>query len=228
MYLIGLFFLLFNINSLPDFKEKGLLFFDKKGQFLIAILACLIAISPQLLLWKINSGDWLFSYDTRFERFYWAEPAIWHISYCKGWFVYTPLMFLAFFGFFFLKKKLVLAARRFLLCWTFILSFHGGLGGMAAASVCGLLWRRRHRWVSRLRAALVDWAKQQGYFIKIMIPVLISLCIVLNLFQTRQYHFGFIRWNGMTKEALWGVFGKYYLTKEEHDKYNNMFEDPSR
>lgn len=230
--LIGLFFLLFNINKLSHSKEKAILFYNKKGQFLIAFLTCLIAVSPQLLLWKINSGDWLFfSYDTRFERFFWTEPALWGglFSYCKGWFVYTPLMFLAFFGFFFLKKKAkswfwplavfsILNIYIVLSWWSWW--YGGGFGLRAFAEAAAPM--------SFALAALIDWAKKQGLFIKIIIPVLISFCIVLNLFQTRQYHEGYIRWNGMTKERYWGIFGKYYLSKEEHEKYDNMFKEPSR
>lgn len=230
--LIGLLFLLFNINSLSDIKERGLLFFNKKLQFPIAIMAGLIVVFPQLWIWKTNSGDWLFfSYDTRFERFYWAEPAIFNglFSYCKGWFVYTPLMFLAFFGFFFMKKMAktwfwplavfsVLNIYIVLAWWSW---WYGGGFGLrafveAAALMCFPL------------AALIDYARNSRLFIKLIVPILIVFCIALNLFQTRQYHEGYIRWLGMTKERYWGVFGKYNLTREEHEIYDNMYNEPSR
>ena len=230
--LIGVFFLLYNIHKLEDFKERALLFFNKKGQFLMALIAAFIVISPQLWLWKKNSGDWLFfSYDTRFERFYWTEPAILGglFSYCKGWFVYTPLMFIAFFGLISMKNRVkawfwplavfsILNIYVVLSWWSW---WYGGGFGLRAFAEAGAP-------MSFALASLIDWAKTKALLIKIAIPTLVGCCIVLNLFQTRQYHEGFIRWTGMTKERYWGVFGKYYLTPEEHKIYDDMYEEPSR
>ncbi len=229
---IGLFFILYGVKNWGGIAARARLFADKKWHILAAILAGLAVAFPQLLLWKTNTGDWLFfSYDRRFERFYWTDPAIWQglFSYQRGWFVYTPLMFLAFFGLFFLKKRhenwfwpvvaFSVANIYVVLSW-WSWWYGGGFSLRAFAEAAAPM--------AVPLAALVDGAFSKNLFAKISVATAVVLCVALNLFQVRQYHEGFIRWTGMTRERYWGVFGKYYLTPEDHQKYDNMYDDPSR
>ncbi len=227
--IIGLFFLLFGLSNFDEIKARATLFYEKKGQFSLAIFAAIALFFPQLYLWKIKTGQWLF-FSYIGERFYWSEPALIQgfFSYCKGWFVYTPLMFFATIGLFFVKKYaknwflplIVFFALNSYIVLSWWSWWYGGGFGLrafvesAAPMSIGL-------------AAFFTFLKEKTRYWRLsFIPFL--FIIALNLFQTRQYFKGAIRWNGMTKERYWGIFGKYYLTPEEHAIYNDMYEEPHR
>src|SRR5207244_9695326 len=64
-----------------------------------------VFVFVQTLFWKLQTENWIvWSYTG--EGFYFTRPAIFNVlfSYDKGWFVYTPLVALAMFGFFPLWK----------------------------------------------------------------------------------------------------------------------------
>ena len=108
---------------------------------LIVILIGVIVWVPQFVYWKHMTGKLLF-YSYNEEGFFFSDPEIWKglFSYRKGWFVYSPLLFLTIPGFIllFLKnKKLTLASGITLVtglwvtfswwCWW----YGGGLGARA-------------------------------------------------------------------------------------------------
>lgn len=103
---IAVFFLLWDVKSMQQLfkKAKSLV---TNWQFLSTMLAGGIVVwIPQLIFWKIYTGEWLFdSYQN--ERFFWFDPQIINVlfSYRKGWFVYTPIIFLVVIGLFALKKS---------------------------------------------------------------------------------------------------------------------------
>ncbi len=65
---------------------------------IIAALAFGLLMLPQLLYWHAMMGQWfLFTYGTKGEGFDWHSPHFtWVLfSYQNGWFIYSPLMFIA-------------------------------------------------------------------------------------------------------------------------------------
>ena len=69
---------------------------------LVAVFLFFIPILPQMIYWKTYGGQWIvYSYGK--EGFFFNNPHIidYLFSYRKGWFVFTPLMFLAVIGLFF-------------------------------------------------------------------------------------------------------------------------------
>jgi hypothetical protein len=200
--------------------------------FVLAGLALALAlVFPQLLYWKHQSGQWLFfSYGPE-ERFYWTEPAIFDglFSYCKGWYVYTPLMFFATLGligvwqyarewFWAVGVFFVLNVYMVLSWWSW---WYGGGFGLRAFAESGAV-------MSLGLAAFLHWVYRQHRFVSTFLFLVLPLCIVLNLFQTFQYKKAYIRWNGMTRERYWKVFGRTRLIDCERDSILNMYKEPSR
>jgi len=120
-----------------DISRRGQLFYQKRGQIALALLAGLLAFFPQLLYWKTVSGQWCY-YGYQGEKFHWTDPQISNglFSFQNGWLVYTPVMVLALLGIFHLRRSapavfwpLVLLLPPYLYltyawwCWQYINGF---------------------------------------------------------------------------------------------------------
>lgn len=77
--------------------------FDHRRYVLMALLGGIVGIFPQLLYWKLASGNWIYSVGS---KWYFLNPW-WRvlIGFEKGWFIYTPISILMIAGFFFIKNK---------------------------------------------------------------------------------------------------------------------------
>lgn len=98
--------LLWNVYSAETFKNR--LNFISKNIKKYVLVSCilLMCLGLQLIYWKMASNHWIqFTYND--EHFDWLHPHIinglW--SFRKGWFIYTPIMFLpALASFFYINK----------------------------------------------------------------------------------------------------------------------------
>lgn len=92
--------LLWGIGSWADFRQR-IAFWRQHGAHLaLAVVACGLMGSLQLLYWKVVSGEWLvYSYED--QGFSWLRPHLYQgiFSIRAGWLVYTPMMALAVIGF---------------------------------------------------------------------------------------------------------------------------------
>jgi hypothetical protein len=57
--------------------------------------------------------------------------------------------------------------------------------------------------------AFITWALEKKWFLYLPFYLLAGWFIFLNIFQTRQYYWGSIHWEGMTREAYWDSFLHY-------------------
>lgn len=209
--LVLLFFAFWDVKNTSDFKNRLILFTRKFGQvFLMALLAILVWL-PQLLYWKMQTGSFFyFSYGD--EQFFFNNPQIINglFSYRKGWLLYTPIMFFALLGIFFLRNKLkafflpiliftVLNIYVILSWWSW---WYGGSFGLRAFIDSYALL------IFPLAAIIAFFFNKKKKMIKIMILVLSVLFIGHGIFQTQQYYHGAIHWDSMTKDAYWDSFGR--------------------
>ncbi|HPB01895.1 MAG TPA: hypothetical protein PLZ67_02995 [Bacteroidales bacterium] len=103
--LVILFPFLWNVSSLKELQNR-LLFFIKQWQLILLIAGCVLLVwMPQLIYWKIQTGQVF--YNSYNEHFYFHN---FHIhkalfGFRKGWFVYTPIMFIASLGILFLRRQ---------------------------------------------------------------------------------------------------------------------------
>jgi hypothetical protein len=230
--IIGLFFLLYDIKNLNCLKNRFALLGKKWMQLIPATILSLAVIFPQLYLWKTTTGSWIFNSYGENEYFYWSEPAIIQglFGFCKGWFIYTPMMFLAILGFFYVKKY---APQFFLPLMIYtplniyiVLSWwswwYGGSFGhrafvesAAPLSLC-------------LAAFIAQIFSIKNKFLKTSAFLPVVFFIFLNLFQTFQFKRACIRWNGMTQEMYWRVFLRANIPDEEKNQIFELAKEPSR
>ncbi len=177
----------------------------------------------QIIYWKTVSGNWL-EYSYQDQGFSFLHPHFSDVfySYRKGWLIYTPVMLFAILGFISLfknHKKIFPAIFIFFLINTWIICawdiwWYGGAFGQRAFIQSYVL-------LALPLSASIYWIKNTAP--KLMKPIFIAIlsgCILLNLFQTYQAHWGPFETEAMTKAYYWRIFGK-----TENDPYDRLLLD---
>ncbi len=208
--IIGLVFLLWGVTNFVTLKEKFRLYTQNYKLVIYIILFALLVWIPQIIYWKQLTGMYFFNGYGSDQGFFFNNPQVFNslFSYRKGWLVYTPAMILSFIGLIFMMKKLkgiAIPLIVFTVLNVYIISswwawWYGGGFGLRAYVESYALY-------SVGFAAFFQWLFGfRKWFINAPAMILILALIALNLFQTRQYHFGSIHYVGMTKEAYWHSF----------------------
>lgn len=192
-----------------------------RKQWVAMVLVMLVIGLPQFIYWKAATGHWILdTYNNPGEGFDLLSPHTWPFlfSFRKGWYIYTPVMLLATAGIFLLRKHwreaFVPVIAFFLLnlyflsswtCWWYADSFGAramvGSYAVMAIPVAALVQLATE--VSRLRR----WAT----------CIVLSLCVILNLFQYRQFKHGIIHSSRMTRAAYMAGFGKTEVPPDMDD-----------
>lgn len=205
--LIFVFPLLIFVTNYKELQDRMRLLLLRWKDLIIVGLCGFIVFFPQLLFWKINTGDWLF-YSYTDEHFFFSNPHILDglFSYRKGWLVYTPIMLFPIIG-------IVVAYfrnRRFFWAWAIYLPLHlyviyswwcwwygGSFGSRPMIETYAVLAIPMGVFIDAIRR---HWAGVASF------SVISVLLISLNLFQTARYRYGSIHYDGMTKESFWVNF----------------------
>ena len=222
--------LVFYLDKWGRSTAKAKLIFSSLKVLAASLMAFLLALVPLFVYWKIATGHWV-SYTYQEEGFYFDRPqTIWYglFGFRKGWFVYTPLMFVVFFGFVkmwkdsrfsMLTKALAvyLPLNIFVVlswyCW-----WYGGGFGMRPFIPCMVFL-----------AIPLAFLLESASLNKLKYRMLLSLCgilVVLNIFQSYQYQQQIIHMDAMTWKAYKFVFGKWKLSAEERTQMQGMLEHP--
>jgi len=214
--LIFLFPLLYGVTKWQDLISR-FNFFIKNWKHIILIgLLSFAVIFPQLLYWKIQTGNWVFnSYFG--EGFYFGNNHVLEglFSYRKGWLVYTPIMVFALIGTALLlkkNKKFFMPVSIFLIINTYVLYswwswwYGGSFGSRPMIDSYGLL---------AVPIACFYSAILKKKYLSIPSFTIGVFFLFLNQFQCWQRRTNMIHWEGMTKEAYWNVFLKSRFEFEE-------------
>lgn len=176
---------------------------------LVLVGAGFLVVFPQLLFWKINSGNWIY-YSYSDEHFFFGNPHVLDglFSYRKGWLLYTPIMVFPIIGIvfsYFNRRELFWPYAIYLpihiyviyswWCWW----YGGSYGSRPMIETYAILAIPFGIWVSWVAKHIVGIVN---------FSILAVLCVGLNLFQTARYRYGSIHYHGMSKEAYWLNFGK--------------------
>lgn len=220
--IVLIFFVLFEIGSFKDLKERVILFSKKFYLIFIMMIPFFLVWLPQFLYWKHVSGHYLY-YSYEDQGFFFNNPQIFKslFSYKKGWLLYTPIMTFALFGLFLLRKYqkgMILPIAIFLVLNIYLLSswfqwYFGGSFGLRA-------YIDSYSILVIPFAALCQYMFSRKLWIKISFLVIVLSLVYLNIFQTRQYYTGAIHWVNMNKEAYWENFGKLKPTQRFIDIVN--------
>lgn len=226
--LVLILLLLWGVKNWEDIRERFFFLLRNTPLVLLMILFFLIPWIPQLLYWKSITGHFFYnSYESVGSSFYFDAPQTHKMlfSYRKGWFVYTPVMLLAFGGFVLLfrnRKELFLGPFLYMVVMIYVLSswwawwFGGGFGSRSMVDTYAVM--------ALPLAALVDWVmKQRLFWLRNAVFVLFILLTGLQWLQTAQYNRGGIHYVSMDKDAYWHKFFKVkhrgvwpYLSDPDH------------
>jgi len=186
----------------------------------LAALLILIAVSPQLFYWKYMTGHWIvYSYTE--EGFFFLDPEIWKglFSYRKGWFVYSPLLFICLPGFFLLIRKyrkegiatLITLSVALWVTFSWWCWWYGGSFG--ARALIEFL-----PFMALALAFSLRWLLKQKAYFKVPGLLVISFLAVWSVFMNKQYKSAIIHWDSMSKELFWKQFFIDHYVKD-HGKY---------
>ncbi|MBK6353626.1 MAG: glycosyltransferase family 39 protein [Saprospiraceae bacterium] len=193
-------------------------------QILIAGVCMFLVILPQLIYWKLNSGNWVFNSYVG-EQFFWSRPMLTEFlfSYRKGWLLYTPMMALMLFGFVIQKKTLNQILPQILIlllvmiwvnsCW-WCWWFGGTFGCRVLVDFYGLF--------AFPLAVVIEYCLSRHFMSRLTFTIFLAFIIFVNLFQTRQKLEGQIHWDSMTKDAYWQVF----LKRRFPENYDSLLKTP--
>lgn len=215
--LIGIIVLIRPINalvvlSIPFLSQNSTIFLNGLKKYFFAWKNALISIgiilfigSIQLIIYKIQTGSF-FVYSYGKEGFNFSSPQLLNFlfSYKKGFFLYTPICFIALLGFIYLRKdkfKLI-SLFSFLFFVVYILSswwmwYYGG--SFSSRVIVDYL-----PYFALLLGFLFQGISKP-FFKYILIPVVFLLTLV-NQIQTLQYRYYVIHWSNMNKETYWDTF----------------------
>lgn len=214
LVLLILFF--WNVSS---FRDLGLrVKFFLRNYRLVILMAVLFFLVwfPQFLYWKSVAGRFLyFSYEGLDSNFYWGNPQIRNtlVSFRKGWWIYTPIMFVASLSIALMYtrfKALFLTVLVFLIANIYVQSswwcwwFGGSFGHRAFIDSYALM--------AFPLAVLIAFLLNKG--IKgLPFLAILGLLAAYNLFQIKQMRHQTLHYYWMSKKGYFQQFLKVRTTK---------------
>jgi hypothetical protein len=206
--------LTWGLSSAAAWQQRPSLLGRHAGQLALAAGLAVVVVSLQFDYWHLVSGHWLVDGYVG-EHFDFEHPHLWEglFSFRKGWLLYTPLMGLTLgLGLFSLRRYVPLALPPVLVLMPplLYLTFSWGqwwYGGSFSArpliSVYPLL--------ALPLGALVAAATAHGRWPKVCVRLVLTACIVLNLWQTWQYMAGILQYDNTTAELYQKRFFWFHL-----------------
>ncbi len=201
-----LFFLVWIALHFRSLKKKWFHIFYAIGAFMLIVL-------PQMIYWKITSGQFIFySYQDPCQGFDFDEPYLMRFlfSFRKGWFLYTPMVVVMLSGCILLLRKnmkLFFAVMAYVVagvylaaswsCWWYAGCCYSQRAVMSLYVVLALPL-----------GYLLQWSGGLKLYFKIPMIGLLILIVLLNLFQMWQFNHGFIDGERMTGAYYTKIFGK--------------------
>lgn len=209
--------LLWDVGTLAELRARFQFLLSRSLQIAQALLIAALVIFPQLLYWKHLSGHWLY-YSYTQEGFDFLHPHLREglFGFANGWLSYTPIMFFAVIGSFFLPRyfrKGAWATYFFVLlhvyliyswwCWQYI----NGFGSRPMIETYPLL---------AFSLASFLYTIRNKVLLKGLTYLLFLFFSFLNLFQTWQFGQGLI-W---TEDANRAFYRSMFL--KTHSDHNSL------
>lgn len=222
--LMIMFPILYGIKDKATFIEKKNLLLEHKSTLIKGALLFFVPIIPQLIFWKIQTGQFLFFSYGGNEGFFFNNPEIIKVlfSFRNGLFTYSPILLVAVVGFFLLRKseqgrKVVFPLTFILLVNLYLISswwtwWFGGSFGMRAMVQYFPLFAIGF-------VIAFDQLFKKKIF-KYIVPICVVLFSTLNIIQTSQFKKAIIHWDGMNYKVYKMVFCRFHFTAEESKWFN--------
>ncbi|MDA3822115.1 MAG: hypothetical protein PF450_05825 [Bacteroidales bacterium] len=216
------------IKDFNDIQIRIKFLLRKTPLILLMIVFFIIPWIPQLLYWKSVTGSFFYnSYESVGSEYYIYAPQTLEMlfSYRKGWFVYTPIMFIGLIGFVFLfrnYRKIFWSTALYMVVMIYVLSswwawwFGGSFGSRSMVDTYAIM-------SIPLAALLVKIVEERRKKIQYSILAVLILLVGLQWLQTSQYNHGSIHYVSMDKDAYWHNYLKIkhrgvwsYLSEPDH------------
>ncbi len=234
--LVLLFPLLIGVNNKKSIIQKLKKIISLKWFLILTLILFMLPIVPQLIYWKIQSGNYLFFSYGNSEGFFWKDPQIVNVffSFKKGLFIYTPILIFSIPGFYLMYKKnkfIFWSVLLYFILNTYLISCwwdwaYGGSFGMRA-------FIHSYSILSIPFAYVINWIVEiysSSLFKKTIITSSVVLSVFfcfLNVFQSNLYKHRIIHWDGMTKEAYQFTFLKKNYTKQDLIYLQSLIKSPN-
>jgi hypothetical protein len=210
--------LLWGIDDFSSFKEKIRLLIRNYRHVLILIAAAAVAVLPQILYWKVNTGEFIYNaYDDPQSGFDFRNPRFIYVlfGFRKGFYLYSTMMIFATIGLiqlFKYNRKILLAILLFFLANVYLIACYSSLVSYG--------WRafiEVHAILAIPLGYFVFSVVKNGRMLKYAVLFLLFLFTVLNLFKTYQNAMGVIDGSRMTKEYYLATFFKIRTTPADRE-----------
>jgi hypothetical protein len=212
---------LWAIKNKSSFVEKMRQLFQYKKQIIVFALIIAAFGMCQLVYWKIHTGRFLFySYGANAgEGFEFFHPYFLKVlfSFRKGWLIYTPIMIFAIIGFYHMyvrNRSIFYALFIYFIVNIYIVSSWSCWWYAQSFSQRPLI--PSYPIMAIALGYFISWLNERNNLIKRTGYTLMVACLLLNIFQTVQFHHGVIDGDRMTGKYYFNVFGKMQVT--ENDK----------
>ena len=211
---------LWAVYDKESFLRKIALIKTNYKQVIIIMITVALVGLPQMIYWHHQTGSFIYnsywnqnSFDITTSHFMKV-----FFSLRKGWFVYTPIIALAFLGFFVLGSAELIKSRIAVYCFIFFNIFiltHVPIW-WNAGSFGQRFMVQSYALLAIPMGAFFHFLSNRNIVLKLFVGSICLLLVLLNLFQTWQ----FVRWiipgDGMTREYYKESFLKTsFMTKEE-------------
>lgn len=216
--------LLWPMADAPGWRGK-LRFLAAHGREVALFAGILVLIGlPQFIYWKYVTDHWVYTGygNDAGEGFNWTRPYTWEVlfGYRKGWFLYTPLMLLAFAG------MVPLYRRHRGLFWLITVYSIFNIYWVSAWSCYWYSWCFGQRalipaiavMTIPLTALFESLALDERLWKRLAFVGVLAFafaCVALNIYQSRQYGNNILDGHRMTKAYYWAIFLQNYATEEE-------------
>lgn len=209
-----------SVGSVQNFRERCLLFISKWKPLLVAGLLFAAVISLQLVYWKYITGNWLY-YSYGEESFCWASPRVFDglFGFRKGWFIYSPVLIFAIFGFYALWKhdRAKVPILFVFLCLIVHVTFSwchwwygGGFGARSLLDIIPVM--------SIPLAAFCNTVfSRKREVLRYGFTAIVVLLSALSMFQSYQAVKNIIHYDRMSWAYYWRVFGRLSVDEKDFD-----------
>jgi hypothetical protein len=211
------------VTDRRSFFEKIRLIKTHYKQLLWAALSIFLVWIPQLIHWKINTGQFLFySYNNPGEGLDLLYPHTWNalFSFRKGWLIYTPVMIFGIIGLIALYRKnrpLFLPVLLFFIFNLYLVSswtnwwYAESFGQRALIQSYPVIALPFGYFIAYITERRSRWPR--------MTILLVSLSfIALNSFQIWQLNHGILDASRMTRKYYFSIFGQTSPATEDQKK----------
>jgi len=218
--------MLYGVFSFKDLKARFAFIFDKWKIHLIAAIFAFIALLPQLLYWKMQTGH-LFYYSYENESFDFKNPHIFQgiFGYRNGWLAYTPIMYLSLIGIYALYKYrnpfrwplfIFLPIHIYIIyswwCWYYI----NGFGSRPMIEAMPILSLPFTAFFDNLASA-----QKYKYAKRAITTIFILFCVWANLLNTYQSIHGMFITEWGNSGFYWNVINKWKYNYEDVVTFDN-------